>query len=330
MLGYRPPIRFDALQPPQLLVVIDTEEEFDWNAGPDRSATGVSAMAHIHRVQDLFDEYGIVPCYVIDYPIASQPEGRASLMQYAREGRAEIGAHLHPWVNPPYVEEVNAYNSYVGNLPREQELAKLKTLRDTIREHFGFAPRIYKAGRYGVGANTTGILKELGFDIDLSLCSAFDYRGDGGPDFSDCHAEPFWFGPGRKCLEIPVTGAFTGWSGPLRAPLYRLASRVDKLKARAILSRLGAVDRLMLSPEGYSSNEHIKITQDLLRRGVRTFTWSFHSPSVAPGFTPYVQNETELQQFLDMFRRYFDYFFGALGGVATTPTRLKQHLENPQ
>ena len=38
-------------------------------------------MAHIHRVQDLFDEYGIVPCYVIDYPIASQPEGRESLSE---------------------------------------------------------------------------------------------------------------------------------------------------------------------------------------------------------------------------------------------------------
>src|SRR5690606_18443506 len=115
-------------------------------------------------------------------------------VQYAREGRAEVGAHLHPWVNPPHAEEVNAYNSYAGNLPREQELAKLKTLRDTIAEHFGFAPRIYKAGRYGVGPNTPSIMEELGFDIDLSLCSAFDYRDDGGPDFTDCHAEPFWFG----------------------------------------------------------------------------------------------------------------------------------------
>lgn len=327
MLGHHSPILVDKEQPPQLLVVIDTEEEFDWNAGPNRSATGVSSMRHIHRVQDIFDEYGMVPCYVIDYPIASQPEGRESLVQYAGDGRCEIGAHLHPWVSPPFVEDVNPYNSYVGNLPRDIEFTKLQILRDTISEHFGFSPRIYKAGRYGIGPNTTGILSELGFDIDLSICAGFDYRADGGPDFSANHAQPFWFGPGNRFLEIPVTGAFVGWAGSLGRSLYALASRFDKLKARAILSRLGAVDRLMLSPEGYTFDEQVKITRFLLNRGVRTFTWSFHSPSVVPGFTPYVNSEAELQKFLDGFRRYFDYFFGTLGGVATTPTRLKQHLE---
>ena len=46
--------------PPQLVVVIDTEEEFDWSASPDRSAIGVTAMSSIERVQEIFDEYGIV------------------------------------------------------------------------------------------------------------------------------------------------------------------------------------------------------------------------------------------------------------------------------
>ena len=42
------------------------------------------------------------------------------------------------------------------------------------------------------------------------------------------------------------------------------------------------------------------------------------------------ESDAELRRFLDAFRRYFDFFFGELGGVATSPTRLKQHLETLQ
>jgi hypothetical protein len=83
----------------------------------------------------------------------------------------------------------------------------------------------------------------------------------------------------------------------------------------------------MLSPEGFPTSEHIKLTRDLYRRGLRTFTWSFHSPSVVPGHTSYVQNEQQLKTFLDSFRRFFDFFFNELGGQASTPTRLKSHME---
>jgi hypothetical protein len=75
-------------------------------------------MRHIGRAQSVFDEYGIAPNYVIDYPIACQDVAIGPLKSFADTGRALIGAHLHPWVSPPHVEELNARNSYPGNLPR--------------------------------------------------------------------------------------------------------------------------------------------------------------------------------------------------------------------
>ncbi|WP_097461222.1 polysaccharide deacetylase family protein [Mangrovitalea sediminis] len=312
---------------PQLIVVIDTEEEFDWNAEPDSKATGVSAMAHIDRVQSIFDEYGIVPCYVVDYPIASQSSSVEVLKTIHAQGRCEIGAHLHPWVSPPVEETLSRANMYPGNLPAALEKEKLRQLRDTIETSFGKAPSIYKAGRYGFGSNTATILRELGFNIDLSVCPPLDSRGDGGPDYRRFDARPFWFGPSQDILEIPVTGGFVGWAHRFALPLFGLASRLRRLRAPGILARLGAVDRLMLSPEGFSPAEHIKLTQFLLSQGVRTFTWSFHSPSVVPGHTDYVQNDQQLTQFLASFRQYFDFFFNQLGGQATTPTRLRTLME---
>jgi hypothetical protein len=329
MFSQRQAINLPYELPPQLIVVIDTEEEFDWSAEPNAQANQVSAMAHIDRVQSIFNEYGICPCYVIDYPVASQPHGYELLKQFASDGQCEIGAHLHPWVNPPQTEVVNRANSYPGNLPEDLERQKLKILQQTIADNFGVKPTAYKAGRYGFGPNTTGILQELGFNIDLSVCPPLDSRADGGPDYRRFNAHPFWFGAdsGERILEIPCSGGFIGWANALAIPLYESALALKKFRAPGILSRLGAVDRLMLSPEGFSPAEHIKLTRALYKQGVRTFTWSFHSPSVVPGHTSYVQSEAQLRLFLNSFRQYFDFFFNELGGQASSPARIRTLME---
>ncbi|MCK4709284.1 MAG: polysaccharide deacetylase family protein [Gammaproteobacteria bacterium] len=314
--------------PPQLIVVIDTEEEFDWNKPVDREATSVVAMQYIHRVQDIFDEYGINPCYVIDYPVASQQESYSHLVQIFKDKRCEIGAHLHPWVNPPVTEELTSRNTYPGNLGQSLEHEKLKNLTHIIQQNFGFQPNIYKAGRYGFGNNTALLLKQLGYQIDLSYCPSFDHSMDGGPDYSGAHAEPFWLDNDKKLLEIPVSGSFVGSAGASSKRLFHLAQGYKKFKLPGVLSKLGIVDRLVLTPEGYTHEEHVKITQFLYRKGVRTFTWSFHSPTVMPGTTPYVKNEQDVKKFLDSFHQYFDFFFNTMNGVATTPTRLKNKLES--
>jgi len=55
-----------------LLVLIDTEEEFDWSRKLARENTAVSAMAAQHRAHRIFEKFSVKPIYVIDYPVASQ------------------------------------------------------------------------------------------------------------------------------------------------------------------------------------------------------------------------------------------------------------------
>ena len=329
MYRNRSVIDVSALSRPTLLVVIDTEEDFDWGADPNRAARSVRSTGYLQRVQKIFDEYGVVPCYVVDYPIVEQPESVDVLRDIHSRGGCEIGAHLHPWVNPPYSEDLSRRNMYPGNLDAMIERDKLRLLKEKIEDVFGFSPVSYKAGRYGFGPATTGTLEVLGFQIDLSICPAFDHSGDGGPDFSREGAAPFWFGSEARLLAIPLTGAFVGWGGRASPTLYSVAKRLENLKVPGILSRLRLVDRLVLSPEGYSPKEHRAITKFLYARGLRTFTWSFHSSSVEPGNTSYVRTKRDLDQFLDSFRRYFDFFFGELGGEPSTPIKLYARLERP-
>jgi len=49
---------------PRLVVVIDTEEEFDWSKDFSRDNISVRSMQWIGRIQDIFDEYGITPARV--------------------------------------------------------------------------------------------------------------------------------------------------------------------------------------------------------------------------------------------------------------------------
>lgn len=330
-LSHRRPLQLPPSHPPVLLVVIDTEEEFDWHAPFDRNETSVEAMVHIGRAQELFDEFGIRPIYVIDHPVASQETGYRLLREYAAEGRATVGAHLHPWVSPPHEEQVTAPNSYPGNLPADLERRKLVALCDTIETNVGVRPTIYKAGRYGFGPNTGALLEELDFRVDLSPCAGFDLSGDGGPDWSETPPDPYLFGAKGELVGFPTTGAFVGWLSGAAPALHRasLQPPLRWLRTPGILSRLGALERLLLSPEGYRLEHQRRLTRALLARGQRVLTFSFHSPSMQPGHTPYVRTESDLKVFLAACRQYFEYFLGELEGATMGALELRQLLLDP-
>ena len=317
----------DPAEQAKLIVVIDTEEEFNWSLDFSRKNTSVKSMRSIEKIQGVFDEYQIRPVYVVDYPVAFQSDGYRPLQEVYASGRCLIGAHLHPWVNPPLEEQVTRQNSFAGNLPRSLEAAKLRILGDLIGERFGTRPVIYKAGRYGIGCNTADILEEQGYEVDLSVCPCMDYSSEGGPNFKNCPALPYWFGKNHRLLEIPFTVGFVGW---LRSwgNLYGLASNFpfNRLHLGGVLARTGLLNRVWFSPEGYTLAENIALLRTLYRDGVRIFSFALHSPSVEPGNTPYVRSENDLERFLSQCRGFFDYFMGHIKGLPTTPLEVRTRL----
>jgi hypothetical protein len=330
-LSPAPPVAVAGAAKPQLFVVVDTEEEFDWSAPFRRENVGVRAMRQIGGGQRLFDDYGLKPTYVTDYPVASQSSGFEPLKGILSDGRCEVGAHLHPWVNPPHDEAVTRANSFMCNLPVALQRAKLTTLCREIEDHLGVRPVAFKAGRYGLGAATLEVLDEMGFEVDNSVCPRLDYSGEGGPSFVRFDSRPFFFASHQRLLEVPCTVEFVGLPPRLGGPLHRMASKpvFERLRALGILARSGLVNRIMLSPEGNTLDEMKALTRSLFRAGCRTFTLSFHSPSLDPGHTPYVRTEQDLDLFLGRIRGYCDFFFGELAGVASTFSAFRRSLGRP-
>jgi hypothetical protein len=305
---------------PKLVVVVDTEEEFDWSRPFSRAATNVSHIKYQYRTQRIFERYRITPTYVVDFSIASQAEAYGPLREWLNSGKCEIGAHLHPWVNPPYDEDVSNRNSFPGNLPKWLEREKLARLTDIIAVNFGRRPKAYRAGRYGIGIATGAILEELGYQIDTSIVPLTNFSDIEGPDFGTVKADLFWFGPSARVLEVPLT---VGWCGLLRrngdSLRQVLMNRVaHRFHLPGVFARLGLFERIRLTPEGTSFAELKRLTDTQLTSGNRIFVFSYHSPSVMPGNTPYVRDEAGLQNFLGLIDRYCEYFIRECGGMGST------------
>ena len=311
---------------PLLLVTVDTEAEFDWSLPLSRNATSVRSVRYQTRAHAIFERYRIRPTYLVDYAVATQEDGYKPLVEILADDQCVIGAHLQPWENPPFVEDIAIRrNSYVGNLPAQLEREKLLALKHAIQDSFNLTPRVYRAGRFAVGPHTAATLLELGFEIDTSVVPHTDFSREDGPDFTGFDVNPYWCGRGRQLFEIPLTVGFTGIFRQQGPAFARLVFRPEcvQLHVPGIMARFRLLDRIRLSPEGIEFGELRRLVRQLLKAGHRIFSFTYHSPSLEPGNTAYVRNDRELRSFLDRFERFFDFFFGEAGGRAVTPIELR-------
>lgn len=305
----------------RFMLFVDTEEEFDWDRPFSRTGHGVTALKGMARGQAYFAGTGIKPVYVTDYPVIDSDAAAELMGGWLAEDAADIGAHLHPWVNPPHVEAVSARNSYVGFLPEETERAKLEALCRRIADRFGKRPVAYRAGRYGVGPNSARLLEETGFRLDSSVRSRFDYSHQYGPDFQGLPQNPYWAGPQRRLVELPLSTAFTGLMRGAGERLYRTTRALGPLAGA--LSRAHILSRIPLTPEGVTAAEAVGAIDALIGEGVRLLNFSFHSPTLEPGHTPYVRSEADRTAFY----AWWDVVLAHLDRRGVLPATLDQLLD---
>jgi len=313
---FHQPLGLGADTPPLLVVLIDAEEDFDWSKPFSRQAIGVKSMARQHLAHTVFDRYGVKPTYLVDFPVASQAEGFQPLRDLLAGGRCEVGAQMHPWVAPPFVERVSTYSSFLCNLPLELQYAKIRRLKLEIEDKLGVVPIMFRAGRYGIGKRTSEILADLDFRIDTSVVPRWSFAEEGGPDFSRQVPDAYWTDSCRTLLELPLSCDFVGNGWLRRSGAGHLAMHPagQRLRLPGLLARSGLLERIKLSPEGITLDEAKRLTRTMLADGRRIFVLSYHSPSLEPGNTPYVRDHADLARFLAWLDDYFAFFLNDLKG----------------
>ncbi|MDQ1155801.1 hypothetical protein QE385_000128 [Sphingomonas sp. SORGH_AS 950] len=301
----------------RFLVTVDVEEEFDWSAPLDRRHRATTAMRAFPAAHRRFAAAGVGLTCMVDYPVAVDPASVAILSECRNDGRSEIGAQLHAWVTPPYREVVDSFTSHAGNLPLALEAAKLDMLTEALAQGFGTGPRIFRSGRYGLGPSSLGLLAERGYRIDSSMRALHDYGDEGGMDFGGIVAHGF-----RRdgMIELPLTSVFDGLLRRCGPRLYRCAGQVPY--GRGVLARAGLLNRIPLTPEGVGIADALAGIDRSLQGGVRLLVFSFHSPTLEPGHTPYVRDARDRVQ----FDRWWDAVFDRLAERGVLPTTVADIL----
>ena len=84
------------------------------------------------------------------------------------------------------------------------------------------------------------------------------------------------------------------------------------------------LERIPLTPEGVTREEAIRGIDMALDDNLPLLVFSFHSPSLAPGYTPYVRSEADLDDFYDWWRGVFAY----LAQRKVSPSSVKNIMES--
>ena len=298
-----------------LIVSLDTEED-NWHRS--RDGVTVENIRELPRQARFFERLGVRPTYFTTYQVAIDPCGADVMREVGDHGRAEIAAHLHPWNTPPLDEPLSPSNSMTKNLTAALQLAKLERLTAVLAETCGEAPTAFRAGRYGVGAETIGALVKCGYQVDSSVSPTVDLRSvDHGPNFVGAPLTPYRVSasrdvreadPAGPVVEIPLSYGFNrgpfGFWDPLRRVLE--AAPLRWLRLDGVASRTGLVRRLSLSPEFQSTKDMLTLSARLLDHGVRYLHMSWHTPSLKPGLSPFAPTRAAVERLYASIEAYLD------------------------
>jgi len=288
----------------KILVSVDTEED-NW-AATQEPAT-VENIRALPKAHELMTRLGLRPTYFVNYPVVTTEWSKDIIRNLHQSGHCEIGAHLHPWNTPPLEEPFTPENTMMKNLPGSLQKEKLAVLTAAISEATGQRPTSFRAGRFGLDAVGVRALIELGYKVDSSVTPFVDWTEySQGADFSrapyvrysldgrskidtPCEAGPI--------LEVPISCGFTrrpfGWRGRVHRILE--SRQIRRFKLLGLASKTGIVRRVVGSPETDGIEDLVRLAKSLVASHVDYLHLFFHSSSLIPGNSPFVQTEKEAQ-----------------------------------
>src|SRR5437879_6503212 len=241
-----------------LIVSIDTEED-NWHRS--RHDVTTENIQELRPLAAFLGRLGVRPTYFTAYQVAVEHGAADVLREVCDGGRGEIAAHLHPWNTPPLTEAFVPRNSMLKNLPAELQLAKLRRLTAALEESFDFAPRAFRAGRYGLGRDTVAALLCCGYRVDSSVTPFVSWeKFDDGPSFVGAPLVPYRLAPDcdvrqpapdGDLLEIPLSHGFSRGPFPFWDPIRRLfeVAACRWFRAARLAAHAGLLDRITLNPE---------------------------------------------------------------------------------
>jgi hypothetical protein len=305
----------------KLAVTIDTEADNQWDHGRPITTKNVEFWSPF---QELCERHGVVPTYLVATEITENERARELLTRWWRSEVAEVGAHLHSWTTPPFLDRPGLrYNdpehAFASQLPDDLLREKLSTLTEQITAAFGARPSSHRAGRFGFDRRAAAYLADEGYLVDSSVTPLTSWKncaglhGRGGPDFTQHTPPPFLVASAseKRLIEVPVTIVVT--YALLRwAPTVLRAYRSLPVRAvrKMALSRWLRPQPMWLAPDPrYQPEDVAAVWRCAEHLGLETAVMMFHSSELMPGGSPFRPDARAVRELLGCL----DAFFGFVG-----------------
>lgn len=298
----------------KLHLSVDTEVDNLWDKS---DGTGLENLSAIPRFQELCDDFSFSPTYLVTYPVADLPRGRDILGDIVKSGRAEIGAHLHPWTCPP-IEQITKNDHYhhpcPHHLPLDLFRRKMINLTAKIKESFGKDPITYRGGRWGIIGSHLPILEELGYKVDTTVTPQISWKiiaraskEKYGINFADAPLNPYYPStdnismPGEsKILEIPITVL------PVKRPHFsRIFHSMANSRLVIVARRLGFGPQ-MLRPLPQIGRRAFKVfLETAIDMGMPQIHMMTHSSELQFPFSPYNRTFSDNEKLYSKLHYFF-------------------------
>jgi len=300
---------------PQILLTIDTEEEWDWHGPFPTAPFSTRNINRIPKFQEFCSQLSVVPTYFIDYAVIQIPEHQAMLRQYFDRGECDVGAHLHPWCNPPIREQISAHNSHAINLDLSLFKEKMSNLTQRLQDAFGVHPFSFRSGRWGLNGEMLEVLAQLGYQADSSVRP---FYADTDFSYDQAPTQPYYpsfqnllssDSTQTQILELPVSSGFNRAAFETFNRMHNLLASPPYNKARliGILWKTGLLRKITLTPEGFHHTDLCRVVDKCIQRGDKWLVMFLHSSDLLPGNTDYVKTAQDENDFYDTLRRVIEY-----------------------
>ena len=193
------------------ILTVDTEPDNEWSR-LKKSEMTFNNVNSIEKFQSLCDKYSFKPVYLVEYQMLQNNKLISLLNDFLSSGKCEVGAHMHPWSNPPLnykvTEDDYPYHPFIVEYPSNIFEDKLKVLLRAFKDTLNLKPKVFRAGRWVISAENIRILKKYGFKVD---CSVTPYRhweprrGIKESDYRNFNNEPFYWTDSDGIVEIPLS-----------------------------------------------------------------------------------------------------------------------------
>ena len=284
--------------PVYLTVTIDTE----CDKGPKWHCRNPLSFEGIHHgvgrvLRPLFAEFRAKPTYLLSSEVIRDEASRTFFASMSPD-EAELGTHLHGEFAESSAHIPRATNDFQRDYGEALERSKLVQLTRDFESAFGRPPLSFRAGRFGIGAHSLGILQDLGYSVDSSVTPYMNWASSGAPglDFRGAPTQPYRpnlrmpseRGDGR-ILQAPVTirhsfGSGLPFIGKLFEPRWLRPTRTPG----STLVQL--------------ARDEIAHAQAISPARPVVLTCMFHNVEVTPRMSPYAQTAQEAQSIVDNLR----------------------------